>query len=723
MTNIKQKEKGAILPFVAISLILIISLLALIFDFGAMTITKSDLRDTARVAATSALRAYVEDLNQRISANGGNSTPQIFGDSFQVALAAANTVTELNLAVSTSSDLRAGTIAEQSELGNSGNMGTGGFVQPGTWHFVERDFTGTGQSRPDCYPAIGEPFVPCFEVLGEDEAASAFRVVLNDEQRRTNAIFSSVVGFPMNTVGGDGSASFVPRQGVVSFDLSASVTRSSHFSANRADGRKSEYAFYVDPSNFPAGQDPCVAGMPEQLLQTEHQITWNGMLTDDQDTSGVHGALEHYQGDYSCVDIDITIDGNTDKEYFLIETGGNPQAEPLDSILRATNTLLNEFVNRRVVGDKVGAFGFDQQVLAQRRLALEISDPNGTIITLVEPIQGEADFESFRAATNIDVTPFAARKDSFLFPRVFTGLPTDNTRQIATTNLQTALGTSLQMLQSSNTFGISDNFILIITDGISNCVQDTSMHDGLLAPDANGNQVRCFNASNNDRALELTDNYIRAGFNEIFNIGANTNTSTTDLPQQNEISGTNTLTTDLSQQIAEEGVRLHIALIGDHVGPHTLVRPSPGGGCMTFNEAEAQGLTMVEPQNNTPFDPSSEDPFFFPNNLASAAGATGGQWWPILRPCEGTGLTQEVLDQACDNVRAAEGQTGGDPSRAVLPSDIPPSDSQGNPITIEDPDFDAQGRLLCKPNGANVQEQLEELIDNIISDSPIILVE
>ncbi len=697
-------QKGSVLPFIAICLVLIMSMLAFVFDFGAMVTTKSDLRDSARAAAISSLKAYIQHLNTEIENGADPNNAATYMASAEIARTTASAVTNLNLSVSASSLLRDGETTEHSQLANSQlESDSGGFVQFGRWHFIEPD-DGT---RPVCSPEP-EPFRPCFEDQGDSVAANAIRVTLTDQNNRVRSIFRTAAGFSgVHTVGDFGTAAFVPRQGVVAFDLSGSVTRSSHLSSDSGDIKKSEYAFYLDPSNGVALNCDGDAWRDnlDATMQERHLDTWTNLDESRADAGVSLDELNHFRDDFDCIKVNLDNADGPEDEYFIIEKSqaadGTPlDVQPLNSILDATNFLLEEFASRRVVGDRVGAFGFDAEVISERRLP---RNPNSNGILLAQPVTGsdgvENEFDSFLNATNtsIDITD-PVRKDRFLFPRIFTGHPGELDRQIATTDIQLALDESIEMLQSAETFEISDNFVLLITDGLTNCVQDP-----VNAPIENNidrdNPIMCFN-TNEPNGQILNQQFIEAGFNEILNINP-----------ELEFADDTTLT--LSERLANEGVRLHIALIGDHVSPHTLVRKSQNeSGCMSFEEANASGL----PTTNSPVsgvitnasgNPVNLSPghLSFPNNFSSVASATGGQWWPIIRPCET--LTQDRLNEICDE--QAEGDT----------TQIAPPDPNEFPNT----EWDAQGRLLCNPSGQSTQEQLENLINQIMSDSPIVIVE
>ena len=126
---------------------------------------------------------------------------------------------------------------------------------------------------------------------------------------------------------------------------------------------------------------------------------------------------------------------------------------------------------------------------------------------------------------------------------------------------------------------------------------------------------------------------------------------------------------------------------------------------MTNDEASSLGLPVVDTYNEPGFNPANGGPYFFPNNFSSVAAATGGQWWPILKPCET--LTQATLDQACDEHDNGNTDAIASPGANQIP----------------DTEWDDRGRLLCRPGGASVQEQLEDLIERIMTDSPIITVQ
>jgi len=708
----KKNQKGAVIPLIAISLIMIVSMVALVVDFGALNITHSDMRDTARAAAIAALEVYVEDINERIALAGtapvAGEPNQIYRDALATAATRASAVANLNLSASSSSNLREGDLANYSDIrsrgNNSSNTGTGGFIQPGRWHFIES----SSGIRPPCL-APGEPFKPCFEVLDDNVAANAMRVVITDDGGAVRSFFSEAAGFTRQNVSASGSAAFVPRQGVVAFDLSSSVTRDTHLNVDSSQGRSSEYAFYIDPreteltnpANPESARVPpsCIGNSWQNDLISSQQSTWDAML---EAPTGGNGPQEHYRNDYRCLQISVEEEDGTADEYFAIETQGAPDVEPLNSIIEGTNFLLQSFADRRVVGDRVGAFGFDFNVLPQRRLPRE---PIGDLL-LAEPIAEEQEFQDFLNATDTSI-PITddRRKDKFLFPRALVGTPGGGRRRVAYTKLQTALDHSMEMLQSSNTFDISDNFILLITDGITNCVGDPNNspfppadidNDGDLDP------ITCF-SSNNASSWPDNELFIRAGFEEIFSV-----------EDSGELSGQ-------TRKIADEGVRIHVALIGDLVGTHSLVRKSNSNGCLSFDEATAEGLSITNPINDPPYNPANGGSFFFPNNFSSVSAATGGIWWPILKPCSDPNFTPDILTNICNDYVPVDGDDG------VISLSV--ADSLGhfgtgpNAITLQDDEWDEQGRLLCDPSGGTVAEQLRELIGRIMSDSPIVLVE
>jgi hypothetical protein len=670
------EEKGAVIPLIAISLIMIFSMLALVFDFGSMSIAKSDMRDTARAAAIAGLQAYVQDLNARIERNGAppSINDPMYAQALNVAVEQASAVAQLNLRVSKSTGLRKGLVEDHSDVSLVGAGGSGGYLQAGTWHFIE-----TAAGRPSCSPPAPQPFEPCFEVQPSNQAANAIRVVLTDDGGAVRGTFGRAAGIPMQKVNGFGTAAFIPRQGVVAFDLSASVTRVSHASSNSAAGKSSEYAFYIDPLRLGAGLS-CGSAW-ESGLQSTHQGVWDNMWQNPAEAGAAQGPKDHFKDDYQC--LSIPVDG--DSEYFAIETQGSPDPQPLNSILDATHFLLESFAGRRVVGDRVGAFGFDLEVLPQRRL------PETAIAgrLLAEPVSGEAAFAAFLDATDTSI-PITddVRKNKFLFPRVYTGSPSASRREIAVTNIQDALKESLGMLKSSDTFDVADNFVLLISDGLSNCVEDLGnapLRGEDIDGDGSPDPIRCF-STNDSNFWNYNEQYIRAAFDEIYDPG---NGGITD-------------------QYVEDGVKIHVALVGENVGPHTLVRSSESGGCMDFNEASAVNLSMFDGSNTPPYTPTGGGSFYFPNNFASVSAATNGLWWPIRPPCGGS-LDTPLLESICD------ANIGSDPITPTIAASL------GFPITGSN--WDNNGRLLCNPSGGSVGDQLRELVEKIMADSPIVLVE
>lgn len=636
-----QKEsRGAVLILLVISLTALLGLVALAIDVSIYFSQHSKLERTAEQAALAALEKYLDILST-------STDPDPNQDALNHALVRAEDITGLNLESHITAHIRKNPTSSLSDLQHNAD-GANGTFSAGTWYFDWPD-----SATPACDGGNPNPFKPCFETLpiGSDRRANAIKVTLHPNQASPlSHIFGRVFKsekkeFDLPTV--SATASLVPRRGVFLIDLSRSIVRDTHEREGDTDGSDAEYAYYVDPDQLGAC-DPDNAW--KSSLHPADQDTFDYMLPDDR----------HLQ--FTCFDIGGGVD-----ESFGVDMTIPPQ--PLTGVLDAIHTAFDIFRERAVPSDKVGLIGFDDELLDQRKMPLTeaFSATNET-------------FNNFLIATDTS-EPFSSRKDYFLFPRYYGGnFSGGGNRMPAMTDIRLALGEARNMLHAEDFFAHADNFIVLISDGMSNCTMNPP------------GPYSCYFSNSSPATIGLSEAYIEQSLLEL---------------------------SMEADELRRANIRLHVFLIGDHVAPHSLLRGG-SNGCMTDLEAQYHGdppgsdpLDFVDPSGGT-LDSTDDTPYFHPNRLYDYVEYVGGLWNPIVDCCRDAGGNclpdvSPELENACNAV--ADGAlvtccaTAGAPCQQIC-----------NWV-------DNQGRLLCDPFNRPKTQQVIDAIERIMKNNPFILVD
>jgi hypothetical protein len=417
--------------------------------------------------------------------------------------------------------------------------------------------------------------------------------------------------------------------------------------------------------------------------------------------------LMRYKSDYQCKTVDVSyfdFGSGTDfqkQQSFALDIVSD--AQPLNGILSGINTMLREFELRGVTGDRVGVMGFDDGLLDQRRLPKPVRDSSGQLDNepLIIPDSSDAEFSEFLDATDVSIpVDDPVRYTKFLFPRYYSDrLNVNGNRRPAMTDTRLVLDEALQMLSNTDGFEVADNFVLLISDGLGNCVEPSRV---TVAPIPG---VDCFHSS--DPAFwSYTQGYILEAFDAIV--------------------GTN----GLLSRYQDSRIKLHVALIGDGVAPHKLLRKGSDGNCMTETETLDNNLSQVNAPMKANHDPSSGEPYYFPNRWGNVAAASGGRWAPVVECCRNLtdgacwedptpndgnpGPVENILNSACQAAPAAN-------SLVSCPCDrTDPACLASNPMCNY---VDQEARLLCDPRGRSKQQQLQDLVQELMNINPFILVE
>lgn len=637
-------EVGAVIPLVAVLLGVILASVALAIDLSIFSSQHEKYKRVAEQASLAALEEYLQAI-------GRDKKTEV--QALDAAIGRAEEISGINLELHFSTAFRKDSTKPLAELDVSG--GPNGTVVPGNWYFEDTD---------DDPCDVDGTFKPCFEQVAADERATALRVELSvAEGSPLKVLFSYVVQSVHRTFTVKSTATMIPRRGVFLLDLSRSITRDTHLAEDHPtidQIKAAEYAFYVEPgatcsSDFWKWWDAVEARDKITFDNLDPFCFSGGWGWGGSTSSCFDDPRVHYRLDYRC------FEQPDSGEFYGIDIKGRP--EPLSSVLDGIHTALQEFEARSVQSDLVGLLAFDDEILEERQLAIGVPD------SVTNP-----EFAEFLSATDtsLDITQ---RLDHYLFPRFFGGktltIETADDGVIsepspAMTDLRMALEEARDMITDESGWEFSDNFVVLFTDGLSNCP----------GTPFTGQRWPCSDE----------DEYVLKAVPELDAV---------------------------VNDYREKGIAIHIFLTGDNVGPHLLLRKvgdgaGSVGGCMTDDAARANPgtpIVMVDHAGGSYESP----PFYFPNRLYEAAVNTGGLWSPNVNCCQADGICADInstLDDACD---ADPGS-----SSAVITSVTQP--------TISDW-VDTKGRLGCNAKGKTKSEQVADGIRRIMDKNPFLLVE
>ena len=630
--TVESAERGAVLILFAFAVAGLIAMIALAIDTSLFASQHSKYDRTAEHSALAALEAYLEEIN-------------VSGDeqhALELAAARASELAEMNLSVHLTTALRSDTAQPLSKLG-ANVQDENGAVIPGRWHFVD-----SPEAAGCDAPVV--PFRPCFQSLAPTQRANAMRVELKvHDNSPLKVMFSGFVPGLHRTFTAHAVASLVPRRAVFLLDLSPSIVRDTHVN-NSSPGVNSEYAFYVDP--IAAG---CSAGWAATLESSQQNI-FNALGLNRP--GGAFEPKMHYRSEFQC----FTVPAVT--ESFALDTVVPP--EPLSGVLSAIHTSMSVFSERGVTADRFGLAGFDDEILPTRRLPMTVPD-------LSEP-----DYNDFFIATD-QSRPIAERVSKFLFPRFFGGrvvtIGPDMFRIPAQTDIANALRAAENMIADEQNFDYADNFVVLISDGLSNCSPDP----------ITATKRRCI-YDPTDPALSETN--VRAGVDELLQV---------------------------ADELQQFKIKLHVLLIGKSVGPHTLVLKDDTR-CLSDESARSNEPDIQYTKYEGGSLAAGGGPFYYPNKIYDNVRQTGGLWVPIRDCCRDsagqcTPAAEALLNRVCGAATVGRGEVVGCAQCAGA----------------DCPDFcrwvDASGRLTCDPKGRDQNSQVSDIIGVIMRDNPFLLVD
>ncbi len=677
-------QNGAIVPIIALFIVVILIFGALAIDSTVVATSKSQQQHTTEYVALAALNAF--------GSASGNSLNKLYASRDRAAeIAGINIMLGDSLSGYSHQAVQLGPVISTGQTASSTD-GANGKITPGVWHFFP-PIDCTNKPTP-CPCNNGRWAGPCFQELDFNDpnqtntTPNAFRADLRlhpDSPLRT--LFAKVIGQDYIPLQSTATAAIVPHHGVLLVDLSRSSTMETHHPYERyGRDNSTEYAFKltntVGCNSYTDHTNPCTPRPPPYLCRDINTntyvpyasaINWPPTICDFVGGSppGLYTALynyycslpplpprrgtltqptRHFKDDYGCYIVSYHDEnGSPRSDHYLIdkyrcqETDSSSSAfcpnyhdgpEPLNTMLHGVNYALQLIAARQVPGDLIGAIGFDQSAkIPERRFNLvPPTDPSFTTLQRITDIDNQTDSTLEERIQN-----------HFFFPRVD-----------ASSNYPEALKEALEMLKNAPASESAENFVAILSDGLTFCKSSGE--------------------------CEVSE----AGFQESFN-------ESHDL---------------ILNEYVPNKIRLHFLMKGSISSPHTLLLPSANGdgSCMSEEEARLSNppvefvdySTISSPLADALIDSSLN--FFAPNKFYELVQATNGIWGPI-RPCCGSSCP-DVSSQIASACAKA---------------------TQQGPISLLP--LVRNGRLSCDSKGKDARTQIEDYVNQVISRNPYVLVE
>ncbi len=428
---------------------------------------------------------------------------------------------------------------------------------------------------------------------------------------------------------------------------------------------------------------------------------------------------------------------------FLLDLNPHNPPQPLTNILRAVHTAMSDVQTNGYKSDRVGFVGFDDDILEPRVTLDPFGEP--ALLQTSDPT-----YQSFVDATNIPPSPGApvalpisvAQKDlhfpyvdKFLFPRSFSGeaFRTSGTNPPETQSaLPLVMRRSLKMFDDAPNSDLAKSMLIMFSDGMGTCPDFgvpgdeggdrlSSYHISVRPTHGTGPKPVVIGNTSTRRAEGCSPNDPRYNFMAIEDM--------IELARE---------------EFAANNVEFSLFLFGAQSAPHTLVKQMPSGsGCQGPDGANTDDLSTYDATNGVVnssyyqigdnifpgngnyggFNNVQDDyqnrsngaPWYLPNVLSFATRLTGGTFVPVRPPCASDIVAD--LDAACSTTSATDGVVAGGDRTAPL---LVPVDENG--ITIYPESVDPQGRLLCDPQARSRPLQVQEELQDMISDNPYLLV-
>lgn len=681
------QQKGTVLIVAALLLLALFAAIALGVDITLGSASKAQYQHAAANAVLSALEVF---QNSRKTKN--------VEDSLIDATTRAKEITQLDVASLLGKSYFQDPDDYQNDIAggfNGVSPGNNGTLIPGQWYFDDPD--PPNPSGP-CKDASAL-FHPCFvAATSATDPINGMQIHLwLSSTSRLKTTFAKVFNQSPFMFEAQATAASVPRHAVFLVDLTITIARDTHLPNLTSEGY---YGFFSDTGAVcPISDSDLIDGPDELIVAGDPETGDPATLPADRAVDFVlpgytFNPVHHYRSDYECYMVPKVDDpSHTQTRAYLLDTYADP--EPLSSVLMGIHTAMDVFRKRSVAGDLVGIIGFDSKIEVDA--GGNIVDAMGKAIdvrlmplTDPQPQTPPSDYDTFLELTNRNppqnlnnATWDAVRQIEIQKKADKAFFPNRATTAAGKTNIGQALDYArTKMLTSAALSEYSENFVVIFTDGRSNCVNTSNPPD-------------CTSGSGNTRTQLALDE----------------------------------IETVIKPDYVKDRIALHVFLVGDKVAPHTLLKKQ-GDHCMLDVEARSVNPPIAMVDTNAGCVPAGTcgSPFFLPNQLYNNSRDTGGLWAALRPPCVFDNTPNPApnvmleLDNACAGLASDGDLLTALPLSLKDPSASPPFTllSSGGETTTA---LDANGRLLCDPLGQTKDQQIQIGMQRIMGRNPFLLVQ
>lgn len=623
----RESECGSVLLFAALVLIAICGMIAIAVDGARLMDAHTEKKATADHVALVALERYLSaDVDPAVFPTNGER----HAERFRQAVDSAVKVGGWNYLTARFGEQH---IQNKNQLWKGIDAGDAdrGSIKSGRW-WMERP--ACNGAHPACPCDTATP-LPCFQECSDGPGAcapvnavmsqvlpgdadprlyaNAVRVSLhtgpNDSDKMTN-YFASVLGIMFSSTGATSTAAnsatsaVLPKSTVILFDLSRSTTVENFLPWEKVPPGtpyRREYSYRLNtgvcpvtgpvanyaiqgPVSAAPGANPTVVGLKAALPSAAgpgSTSPWKQAWRENPE-----------QARYQCVQA-WTANGLAAQRYLVYtEPSVDPavavRPEPLYSMFDAAADVLRNIQKTASPADKVGVVFFDhQENIAPRVFELKtVIDPQFSLLQQI--------FD-----TSLPHTPanpaWNRRMEYGIFPRTASSMyaGSDPTR---------AFGQAFAMFQRGSNLFYADNAVLLMTNGLANCAMDSSVNARVCRGYMRANSI--------DRDPDGSGTYFNPAVVPMSTWGgawtnaetaAPTRTEWNDVYRLHKYSLSASIAGSNSVNFEKNKIRLHVALAGRHVSPHTVLLKSidtPPTGCMVDNEIRRRNLLTVLPSPN-----------------------------------------------------------------------------------------------------------------------------
>lgn len=708
-----RTEDGAVLTILAIVAVVLLLAVGLGLDTMIFGSSKAQRRHTAEYVALAAIREFSQ------------STQTTAGGRLVDAKDRAQQIAGVNVFIGSAYHVGGLSTEQLGPLGSSPTFtpdGPTGKITPGLWYAYPPWDPTTGLcSEPNGLSSVGDCPCdasakwagPCFRPLDFNNGTessiepNAFQAELwLRAGTKIWTLFSRLVGKDYFWLHSKATAAVVPTHHVMLLDLSRDSHNETHLPYERVGYKRpaygnigpSEYAYrLVSPSSCSANSYPCNAVAPPSTpvlcssstspiyTTTDCQLRggyadaifnfWcltrpnfrDQRVTDASDAEHLfyQVSTRHARNEYLCAPVSYRENGVLKSENYIVDsfrgwTNEDPDPtkkqyydgpEPLTTMLEGVYEATQIVEGRLVRGDLIGMIGIDQSASIDIRTFAPSAPGTTTFVDLEDVTNPTID------AGGDWVTRLRKRNNQhMLFPR-----------HNASLDLPEGLFRAREMLRTLPNSLSAERMVTYIGDGLTSCFGDPSDPDGQCGVD-DDDYIK--------RSVDASVNFVEAAYRV-------------------------------------DRIKFNLLLVGDIVGPHTVVRRGSSAGtsadCMTEDEALESNFDWVDQSSPTTLyqaltkQPSVDVFFNYPHRLQRAAASTAGLFAAIRPPCNGASCNATTnrtsLRTAC--TAAAAGAV--------------PSSVAG--LT------DSSGRLRCDIDCRTRREQIREAMRRIYFRNPYALVE